>query len=158
MISESVYYMDRGHGTLVTDQQVVIDGRHYDLAVIRDARIKSKPISHTGVGEIGLRILSLVALVDAMAIKLFLWGSELGQTLLGIDLLLFTVSLSGLLFFTLTQKSHRVVVLNKLNGTSEELFDCDDRRHAWEFVQAVRDATADYQAGHSANARRPYRK
>ena len=94
----------------------------------------------------------------AMGIKLFFWGSDFTQALFGLDMCLFTVSLLGLLLFGAVGTLEHTVLLRKLNGTSEELFCCVDRRYAQEFAQAVRDAANDYQAGHGANARGVYRK
>src|SRR5690348_6103159 len=69
MISESVYYMDRGRGVLVTDRQVMIDQQRFDLAQVRDARIANRRSGHVTRLEIGVRAGSVATLLAAMALK-----------------------------------------------------------------------------------------
>jgi hypothetical protein len=157
MISESVYYMDRGHGVLVTDRQVIIDDRRFDLAQVRDARIANRHSGHVSSLEVGMRAGSVVTLLGAMALKGFAWGQPLAQVVFGVDMLVFTACLVGMLFLGLSDKPRQVVELRRLRGRSVELFECIDKRFADAFVEAVTDAARDCRAGHGGNARAVYR-
>lgn len=139
-MSERVYYMDRKHNTLVTDNQVVIEGKNFALDRLRDARVEGKHIGEARYMETALKIVGALGVVGAFLAVVLIGHTPAGDTLFGLSFAVAAVCLVNLILFSLSRKQGHALVLYFSNGFTEEVKWEGDKRNTYELAQAVQEA------------------